>query len=552
MTIVSFRIMVISAATLLIALSFAEYQAWREAVDQALRTLTEMELSTGSPRLRDDLASERDPVRTRLRLARALLADELDVARLARTPLDARESVRARGVKRLQAVEDLAVEALSRRPSSWQAAMLLGGARHLRLLRGRDARLATEENSWRVPLDLARRLAPSHAEPTRLLAAVELGNWSRMSHDRRQGTVDLLETAFEDNTSFELLIERWLVVAPSFNTALSIVPPRPRPWDRIRRIYASRRDWDRYVRAHGHYKDALFEDLDRRLDEARIQITSGKEMVGSAQLKRVARDLPRERRFLHLLDRFVELLENTPRPLHPRGETLSRWLDWLIDQCLLEECPRSPTTMARLVTLGGDLRFDQVAAVALLAEDWDLARLYESRAESTADSSWAPYKLLQARRLTDAGDLNGARVALDAVHLDWRETPLYALARLSLASAARDEQRQAEWQRRVARLQQPLRPGSEWTRSDDTWRLVFLSRLDSSGLEIAIDGARPAGSPVAVTLDGEVIGWFPVFKSDILDLDIEITEGVHRLELSPLLDHSLVPGPIRLGEANPT
>lgn len=208
--------------------------------------------------------------------------------------------------------------------------------------------------------------------------------------------------------------------------------------------------------------------------------------------------------------------------------------------------------MARLVTLDGDLRFDQVAAVAVLAGNWDLAQLYESRAESTVDPSWAPYRLLQARRLTDAGDLNGARVALDAVHLDWRETPFYALARLSLASAARDMQRQAEWQRRVERLQQPIRPGSEWTRSDDTWRLVFLSRLDSSGLEIAIDGTRPAGSPVAVTLDGEVVGWFSVIKSDILDLDIEITEGVHRLELSPLLDHSLVPGPIRLGEASPT
>ena len=84
-----------------------------------------------------------------------------------------------------------------------------------------------------------------------------------------------------------------------------------------------------------------------------------------------------------------------------------------------------------------------------------------------------------------------------------------------------------------------------------SWRLVFLSGAASGGIEIAIDDAKPAGAPVTVLLDGELVGSFSVGRNDIITLDTDVATGVHRLELRPLLRHSLTPGPVRLGGANP-
>jgi len=551
MTITSLRILAVALAVALAGMSATEYRTWRLASELALAELGEARLQADTQQLFNEVARERDRIRIRLRVARALLAEELDARLLAATPPEDRESVRARGLKRLDTAARIASRTLEKRPSSWQAAMILGAASHLRLLRSRDARLATQEESWLMPLALSRRIAPNHAEPTRFLAAAQLGSWSRLSPDLRFQTVEILAAAFEDADSFETLIEPWLVAAPTLEDALEIIPPHPRPWDRVRRIYAQRRDWERFVTAHGHYSSTLSKDLERRLDKAESDLKRGHKRAASAQLKNVARNLPVELSSLKILDRLLDLIGRTPQGLHPRGDYFSRWLDWYVDQCMLAACPEPMTVVSRLASASDGLQFHQTAVAALLIGDRDVAALYESRFEETTGAAWAPYQLLSARRLTDSGDLVAAGARLEAVHSSWRDSPFYVLARLSLASASRDTEAQAAWQDEMAHLEQPIRPGSDWSRLGTSWQLVFLSGANNSGLEIAIDAATPAGTPIAVLLDGEVIGWHSVARNDIIALDSEVTVGVHRLELLPLLSHSLTPGPVRLGGASP-
>ena len=315
MTITRIRTLIIGLAIACSVLSALEYSAWRRSVDQTISSLTELGLAESSEVVFADIRRERDRRRVPLRAARALLAEELDTRRLGRTPVEERESIQARGLERLEKAQKLAISVLERRPSSWQAAMVLGAAKHLQLLRNRDARLVTEEESWRGPLFLAQTLAPAHPEPTRFLAGAELGQWSRLSPRRRTQAIELLEKAFADPDSFDLLINPWLTVSPSFKQALSIIPSHTRSWNRVRRIYELRRDWERFITAQEQYERALLSDIGTWLDEAIRWQARGRGEVAFARLKSVVRNLPPDQRSVPLVDHLTHILSLTDSAL---------------------------------------------------------------------------------------------------------------------------------------------------------------------------------------------------------------------------------------------
>src|SRR6187551_3512909 len=116
-----------------------------------------------------------------LRWARPLAAAAaLLLAALAVTQLRAERATRA-GVAHagdeLRRSDELAAATLRRRPSSWQAAMVLGGARLLRIARANDDAPYRAPERWRAPLRHAARLAPGEPEPLRLLALGYLTSW---------------------------------------------------------------------------------------------------------------------------------------------------------------------------------------------------------------------------------------------------------------------------------------------------------------------------------------------------------------------------------------
>jgi hypothetical protein len=429
MTITALRILTVASAVALAGLSATEYRRWKLASELALAELDEARLQADAPLLARDVARERDRIRVRLRIARALLAEKLDARRPAANSPEDRESIRSRSFERLNTASKLAGCVLETRHSSWQAAMILGAAEHLQLLRSRDARLAMQEDSWLLPLALSRRLAPNHSEPTRFLAAAQLGSWTRLSSARRRQTVEILVSAFEDRETFEMLIEPWLVVAPSFQEAFEIIPDRPGHWDRVRTFYARRRDWERYVTAHRSYSAALIADLEQRLVEAKSSLEQRNERRSVGQLKNVDRNLPVELGSLDLLDQLLDLIQRTPPQMRPRGDSSSKWLDWYVDQCLLAACPEPGTILPRLITVSKALQPHQTAVATLLMGNGEAAALYESRFEASTGAEWAPYQILRARRLADDGNLTAAGARLDAVHSSWQESPFYALAR---------------------------------------------------------------------------------------------------------------------------
>lgn len=550
-TITRLRILIIGLAFACSVLSALEYSAWRRSVEQSLHSLAELGLEESSEVVFADIRRERDRRRVPLRAARALLAEELDTRRLGRAPVEERESMRARGLERLEKAQKLATSALERRPSSWQAAMILGAAKHLQLLRSRDARLVTEEESWRGPLFLAHTLAPTHPEPTRFLAGAELGQWSRLSPQRRTQAIELVEEAFADPDSFDILINPWLTVSPSFKQALSIIPSHTSSWNRVRRIYELRRDWERFITAQEQYERALLSDIGAWLDEAISWQARGRGEVAFARLKSIARNLPPDRRSVPHVDHLTDILSRTPRALHPPGNALSTWLDWFVDRCLVTNCAEAPATLPRLAALSDDLRFHQTASAALLSGDWATAKLYESRAADPLAPEWTPFHLLKARRLIAAGDLGGARHSLNRVHADRRDSPHYATGQLALARASRDLAAETLWSSRVRDLQQPIRPAREWRPSGRAWHLDVLVGRDADRIEIAIDKASPSGAPIAILVDGVVVGRESATANDLIRLRRQLPAGIHRLEVAPLLNHSVTPGPIRIGAGRP-
>jgi hypothetical protein len=208
------RIGVAAAALAVLWLAVDHYRDWRDR----FRQLTELAVDAGAaarrPGLVEGMRRDAGPTRAALRLARALLADELDQRWILDLPPEEQEAERARGLERLDLAHRLGVESLAERPGSWEALLVLGGAEYLRLSRRHDPRLMREKEIWLEPLQRAHARAPVQPEPLRLLAATDLGNWSVLSAEERAAATERLRQAFRDPTTFDLLAPAWLRVAP--------------------------------------------------------------------------------------------------------------------------------------------------------------------------------------------------------------------------------------------------------------------------------------------------------------------------------------------------
>ncbi|MFH1177946.1 MAG: hypothetical protein V1750_11110, partial [Acidobacteriota bacterium] len=182
------------------------------------------------PEVAERVLRDPDLRRGRLAIARALLAESLDLGAYSRLPRREAVASAVRMGERLELAERLAAEALAERPAAWQAAMILGGARYrLWMLRG-DGRLLARRDDWERPLRRAIAMAPAEDEPVRLLATALLEVWPSLAAGEQEEARGLLRRAFADPETFFRLIPLWLVAAGDRTEALALVPESTAAW----------------------------------------------------------------------------------------------------------------------------------------------------------------------------------------------------------------------------------------------------------------------------------------------------------------------------------
>ncbi|MFL6293891.1 MAG: hypothetical protein ACJ759_23600, partial [Thermoanaerobaculia bacterium] len=311
----------------LAAVSVAQLVSYRTG----RRSLEELARETGvlalDPGLLQDLSREPDPWRSRLRLARTLLASASAEPRPEPAVL----------LRRLEAARGLAAGVSLERPASWEAAMIRGASTYLEWSLRRDRRLLSRPEEWEGPLLRSLELAPGRPEPARFLAAAYLEMWPALSRGKQESARRLLAGALGDHATFEALIEPWVRTAGSYEEAFSAMPTAPWAWERLQQIAARDADWPGYSAARRRWYAALEAQMRRDLTEAEARLTGGDTDRARLMFLRLLQAPPR-RRFVPRIE--SALAQAPPGPASPSLDPAFRsWLDWSLDLCRSRQCP---------------------------------------------------------------------------------------------------------------------------------------------------------------------------------------------------------------------
>lgn len=526
MTKARLRILLLSLALLMAAWAAVQHFWLGSHRASMLRLVASSDLADSVPGLQEDLVREPSRNRASQRVARALLSEELGGG----NPLD-REGGAEAGMERLRLAAELAAQVLARQPASWQAAMVLGGSNYL--LASRSRQPATGPQSWRVPLEHARQLAPSQPEPSRLLAAAYIGSWSHLSADTREAATAVVADALRDPQSFELLFPQWQRVAPSLSEALAAVPRLPSSWRAVQQHYVRQLDWERYCLVTRGLYEILEETFEQRLGTAETLFRTGEPERGRRVLLSIPLEAPASRRYAASVETVLARLPGGP--VRARYQAAFRgWLDWSLERCLVGDCVFNNRALSRLARLSELSKAHDVAFAALAAGDLERARLY-SRSETPGDPAWTPYHLLEARIRLAQRDREGARRALDLVPPQERSRVTYRAIEdlLQPISAPRNSGR-SSWRR------------EEWLAEGKHFHLELLVERSGTGLEIEIESVHADGAAVELRWDGAVVDLRALRTPRRLRLDAPVTPGPHRLDLKVLAGRWAVPGPVRL------
>jgi hypothetical protein len=181
----------------------------------------------------------------------------------------------------------------------------------------------------------------------------------------------------------------------------------------------------------------------------------------------------------------------------------------------------------------------EMALAMLAAGDLEKAELWERRSERLWSEEWAPYAVAKAEALLARGHLDEAEDALANVHRSHLDRLSYRRARDRMA-AARGLRTPAG---------DPLDAASPWSYLRGEASLELATSRPSGGLELAIEGAPPAGTAIELQLDGGTIGCFPVVTGERLRLPLVVQPGAHLLALREVAGERVVPGAVALPPA---
>jgi hypothetical protein len=531
----------VTAALLAIALGAAAVLQWR--AERGLRADVAGDWETsGAAALRPTAAdrARRDPdaVAARSALARLLFAGSLHPASLAGLPPREAEDEARRIERRLALAQQLAAATLAVRPTSWEAALVLGGSRLQAALRAGGDELYARPESWREPLRHARRLAPGAAEPGRLLVSGTLASWHALSEAERAEGRRLLAHELRDPVSLRQLLPAWAVVAASRRELASVLPPAARTFELLQQVEGAERDWTGVCAAREHWRRHLLAELETRLSGAERRLSLGDRAGARLELLQVLAAAPLERQFAPLA---VRALESLPAgPVTPQqGKALTAWLRWALPLWTLRQEPLPPATIDRLAGLTSELDEAEVALAALAAGHLDKAELWERRADRMWSEEWAAYATAKAEELLGRGQRDEAAAVLAEVHRSYRDRWAYrrALARLE---AGRDDRAPAPLGGRRSW------PAVAWRYERGDAFLEAVAAEPAPALAVAVDVAPRDGSAVELTWDGATLGCVPAATGAVLRVPVAVTAAAHLLGVRDLGGERIAPGGVWL------
>ena len=501
------RALLVLAALAVLAAAGGHHLRRAQAQRALVASATHFGLDTRHPDVLAAIARETDSGQARLALARALLVDEIDTGWLSALSPAALNAEVARSPERLEVALGLAREELARRPASWQASMIVGGATYLRWSRERDRRLFRERAAWEEPMRAAVRLAPGNPEPRRLLGAAYLETWFALPADLRGEARELLRTAFEDPSTFERLIEPWLAIARDPVAAFAVVPEQPAAWRRLQSIFAQRQDWTRYTEARAAWERVLRRDLEARLTKAETHLDGG-DLQGARQIfLGVAADLPVDLRYADLLERAMRRCPPGPAS-REASANLEDWIAITLELYLYEIDALPADIVGRLAGATGQLPPEDSALAALAAGRLAEAEAYERRTGALWNEAWGPYLIAKTRALAALGHYPEAHAALAETHRAWRGSAVYWRASEQVAAAEKATADREKALARLAELGRERWSGTTWRWRGQHARMEMLAARPAAALAVAIDVAPTGGSAVEVFLDGRSLGVF--------------------------------------------
>jgi hypothetical protein len=485
-------------------------------------------------------ARDPDPAASRIELARALLADASDLRALASLPREEAIAGAQRAQEGLRVAEQASVTTLRQRPTSAEAAMVLGGVRLLTAARSPGGAPYRALEQWRAPLAGAMGLAPGDPEPARLLLAGTLASWYALPDDERATTRALLRRSFTDRATLAQLLPAWAAVAPDDRELTAVLPREAYAYQLLQEERARQHDWPGFCSARARWQPLLVADLERDLAAAEARLAGGDLAGGRSALQHVIADAPPDRRTASLLARAV--VDLPPGPLSPSlVGALDRWLLWGLPLWELGESALSEEALARIAG-SGELAPEHAALAALAAGDLERAGVWERRADRAWSEEWAPYATAKADALLQRGDVEAAAETLRNVHRMYQTRWPYLHARERLAQARHDGTAESPMQA----LGASDWPASAWLYSGSDTSLELVADVPGNGLHVAIDGAPAEGSVAELSLDGATVSCTPVVAGAVVRVPVTVTPGPHLLRLRPLAPGRLAPGRVIL------
>ena len=508
-----------------------------------VKLLAETGLAVRQPEVARAAAMDPDPVRGRLAVARALLAEAFDYGAFgALPPREAAEA--AAGINdRLDIARTIAAETLAARPSAWQAAMILGGATY-RLWSSRgDPRVFGDRTAWEEPLLAAARLAPGENEPLRFLAVAWLEIWPTLRSVERSDALPTMRRAFQDPTTFVHCAELWLSAAPDRAAAFELVPDDSRAWSVLEGLYAGKAEWDGFCATRLRRDQALERELRQRVVEAGEHLRGGDRSGARSLAVGVVTTAPVELRFRGSVEAALALCP--PGPVGAQ-EPVRLWLAWAVEGFVRGQTRLSPAAVARLAAFAGELPAGEAALAELAAGNLAQAEVVERRSEMPRTEAWAPFWLAKARVLTERGKAAEAAAALSRVHRSWRETVPAVEARMAVARARGDATEVASATAALAAAAPTSWPATAWQWRGPVARLDLLAATDAASFSVIPDVVPTAGAAVRVTLDGATVAAAPVRPEGRLVVEARVARGPHLLAFETAAGGRVVPGIVEL------
>jgi hypothetical protein len=465
-------------------------------------------------------------------LARALLAQELDGSWKALLTAAARRSEEQQGMERLALARELAAESLAARPSSWEAATILGACLYLEGVRGSSPELMARIERWEGPLLLAHQLAPNEPEPPRFLASAYLSQWSRLPAEKREVAKEILATALRDTASFDLLLEPWLRLAPSQEMALDLLPDAPSTWNRVQTFYRKRLDFERFANANRRWFESISVAAGERLAAGRRYRRGGDDKKSMEAFRWVLQLTPERTLVPHF---EAAVMEMRPHKVSKDVQrSLRRWLNWALPQCALVDCPLEPLVFDLLSRLLDDLETPEMSSLHLLSGHRGLASLHENRSARRGSERWSLYYLLKAKSEAKRRDVAVAEDAYLAIAGPLTESLAYRLLGRELAALGAKRLAAGFEDRELERLEGSFRPASGWR---ETTAGVLLEAFLAEGareLWLQVDAVVEPGAVLEVQLQGQRVAVVPVSAGDRIRLELDLEPGAQLLEVRPL------------------